>query len=139
MSDNIIDGKAFAAFLREKVAKQVPALPRTPALAVVLVGDDPASQVYVRNKVKQTMEVGMISNEIRLPVNCSQAELLLQLSNLNNDASVHGILVQLPLPNILMKVLLLRLSPLKKMLMDFTQRILVNFSWGTQILFHAHP
>ncbi|PCI53059.1 MAG: bifunctional methylenetetrahydrofolate dehydrogenase/methenyltetrahydrofolate cyclohydrolase [Gammaproteobacteria bacterium] len=98
----IIDGKQAAAQLRAAITEEVATLKEskgiTPSLTVVLVGEDAASQVYVRNKVKQTMEVGMISNEIRLPVNCSQAELLLQLSNLNNDASVHGILVQLPLP-----------------------------------------
>ena len=98
----IIDGKQAAAKLRITIAKDVIALKAskgiTPSLTVVLVGDDPASQVYVRNKAKQTTEVGMISNEIRLPENCSQAELLSQLTRLNNDTSVHGILVQLPLP-----------------------------------------
>lgn len=98
----IIDGKQAAAQLRMTIAKDVTALKVskgiTPSLTVVLVGDDPASQVYVRNKAKQTTEVGMISNEIRLPENCSQAELLSQLTHLNNDTSVHGILVQLPLP-----------------------------------------
>ncbi len=98
----IIDGKQAAAKLRITIAKDVTALKAskgiTPSLTVVLVGDDPASQVYVRNKAKQTTEVGMISNEIRLPENCSQAELLSQLTRLNNDTSVHGILVQLPLP-----------------------------------------
>ncbi len=98
----IIDGKQAAEKLRITIAKDVTALKAskgiTPSLTVVLVGDDPASQVYVRNKAKQTTEVGMISNEIRLPENCSQAELLSQLTRLNNDTSVHGILVQLPLP-----------------------------------------
>ena len=98
----IIDGKQAAEKLRITIAKDVTALKAskgiTPSLTVVLVGDDPASQVYVRNKAKQTTEVGMISNEIRLPENCSQAELLSQLTHLNNDTSVHGILVQLPLP-----------------------------------------
>jgi methylenetetrahydrofolate dehydrogenase (NADP+)/methenyltetrahydrofolate cyclohydrolase len=98
----IIDGKQAAAQLRVAIAQGVTALKEskgiTPSLTVVLVGDDPASQVYVRNKAKQTTEVGMISNEIRLPVSCSQAELLSQLSSLNNDPSIHGILVQLPLP-----------------------------------------
>ncbi|NQY87998.1 MAG: bifunctional methylenetetrahydrofolate dehydrogenase/methenyltetrahydrofolate cyclohydrolase FolD [Colwellia sp.] len=98
----IIDGKQVAAQLRVAIAEEVKALKKskgiTPSLTVVLVGEDPASQVYVRNKAKQTMEVGMISNEIRLPVNCSQLELLAQLSQLNKDTSVHGVLVQLPLP-----------------------------------------
>ena len=99
----IIDGKQAAANLRIALAKEVSALKElkgiTPSLTVVLVGEDPASQVYVRNKVKQTTEVGMISNEIRMPASTSQAELLSQLSLLNNDESVHGILVQLPLPD----------------------------------------
>lgn len=98
----IIDGKQAAAQLRLAIAQEVTALKEskgiTPSLTVILVGDDPASQVYVRNKGKQTAEVGMISNEIRLPEDSSQAELLSQLSNVNNDPSVHGILVQLPLP-----------------------------------------
>ena len=98
----IIDGKQAAAQLRVAISEEVTALKKskgiTPSLTVVLVGDDPASQVYVRNKGKQTREVGMISTEIRLDENCTQAELLSQLANLNNDKSVHGILVQLPLP-----------------------------------------
>ncbi|MEW6998292.1 bifunctional 5,10-methylenetetrahydrofolate dehydrogenase/5,10-methenyltetrahydrofolate cyclohydrolase [Colwelliaceae bacterium BS250] len=98
----IIDGKLAAAQLRAKLALEVQQLKSqhniTPSLTVVLVGEDPASQVYVRNKVKQTTEVGMISNEIKLTDNTSEAELLAQLDILNSDASVHGILVQLPLP-----------------------------------------
>lgn len=98
----IIDGKKAAADLRVALASEVSALKEskgiTPSLTVVLVGDDPASLVYVRNKAKQTVEVGMISNEIRLPDTTSQAELLAQLATLNSDDSVHGILVQLPLP-----------------------------------------
>ena len=99
----IIDGKKAAADLRAVLANEVLDFKNSkgiiPSLTVVLVGDDPASQVYVRNKVKQTVEVGMISNEIRLPATTSQKELLSQLSTLNNDDSVHGILVQLPLPS----------------------------------------
>jgi len=98
----IIDGKQAAADLRVALANEVKALKEskgiTPSLTVVLVGEDPASQVYVRNKAKQTMEVGMISNEIKMPADTSQAALLSQLALLNNDASIHGILVQLPLP-----------------------------------------
>jgi len=98
----IIDGKQAAADLRVALSKEVENLKKskgiTPGLTVVLVGDDPASHVYVRNKVKQTTEVGMISNEIRMSDTTSQEELLAQLSILNNDNSVHGILVQLPLP-----------------------------------------
>ena len=98
----IIDGKQAAAELRVALASEVLAFKEstgiTPSLAVVLVGEDPASQVYVRNKTKKTIEVGMISAEIRLPDTTSQAEVLAQLSILNSDDSVHGILVQLPLP-----------------------------------------
>ena len=98
----IIDGKQAAAELRVALTNEVKNLKESkgiiPSLTVVLVGDDPASHVYVRNKVKQTVEVGMISNEIRLPDDTSQTALLAQLELLNNDKSVHGILVQLPLP-----------------------------------------
>lgn len=98
----IIDGKQAAAELRAELAGEVKQLKDEkniiPGLTVVLVGEDPASQVYVRNKVKQTREVGMISNEIKLPAETSQADVLAILDKLNNDESVHGILVQLPLP-----------------------------------------
>jgi len=97
-----IDGKAFAAGLREDVAKSVSTLVTEhgiqPGLAVVLVGEDPASQVYVRNKGKQTVEVGMQSFEHKLSVQTSQAELLELIAQLNGDPAVNGILVQLPLP-----------------------------------------
>ncbi len=97
-----IDGKAFAAGLREKVSEVVSTLTReydlVPGLAVVLVGEDPASEVYVRNKGKQTLEVGMNSYEHKLPDTASQSELLAVIEQLNNDSKVHGILVQLPLP-----------------------------------------
>lgn len=100
--DRIIDGKAFAAALRARVGTAVAALQAeqglTPGLAVVLVGEDPASQVYVRNKAKQTKEAGMASFEHRLPAETGQAELLALVERLNRDPAVHGILVQLPLP-----------------------------------------
>ncbi|WP_273523091.1 bifunctional methylenetetrahydrofolate dehydrogenase/methenyltetrahydrofolate cyclohydrolase FolD [Rhodosalinus sediminis] len=103
MTAEIIDGKAFAARLRGEVAEQVAALKRdhgiTPGLAVVLVGEDPASQVYVRNKHKQTLEAGMESFEHRLPAETPEAELLDLVGRLNADPAVHGILVQLPLPD----------------------------------------
>ena len=99
---DIIDGKAFAAGLREKIAAQVAKLKTerniNPGLAVVIVGEDPASSIYVRNKVKQTHEVGMNSFEHRLPAETSQEELLALVQRLNEDSAVHGILVQLPLP-----------------------------------------
>lgn len=103
MTADIIDGKAFAARIRDKVAEHVARMRSahdlTPGLAVVLVGEDPASQVYVRNKGTQTTEVGMASFEHRLPEDTSQAELLALLDRLNDDTEVHGILVQLPLPS----------------------------------------
>lgn len=94
----IIDGKAFAAKLRETIAAEVATLSFQPGLAVVLVGDDPASRVYVANKAKQTVEVGMRSFEHRLPAGTTQADLLALVQSLNADPAVHGILVQLPLP-----------------------------------------
>ena len=102
MSATIIDGKAFAATVREKVAHHVTRLKEengiTPGLAVVLVGEDPASEVYVRSKGKQTVEVGMKSVEHKLDADTSEADLLKLIDDLNNDPSIHGILVQLPLP-----------------------------------------
>lgn len=102
MAASIIDGKAFAARLRGKVAEHVTRLTRdhglVPGLAVVLVGDDPASQVYVRSKGKHTAEAGMRSFEHRLPADTSEATLLAVVEKLNADPEVHGILVQLPLP-----------------------------------------
>ena len=102
MSAAIIDGKEFAARVRAKVAAHVDRLKAdhglTPGLAVVLVGEDPASQVYVRSKGKQTLEVGMNSYEHKLADDISEAELLAVIDRLNRDPDVHGILVQLPLP-----------------------------------------
>jgi methylenetetrahydrofolate dehydrogenase (NADP+)/methenyltetrahydrofolate cyclohydrolase len=103
MAARIIDGKAFAARVRGQVADQVAALKDghgiVPGLAVVLVGEDPASQVYVRNKGKQTVEVGMASFEHRLDAATPEAEILALVAQLNADRRVHGILVQLPLPS----------------------------------------
>lgn len=102
MSARILDGKAFAATLRGRVAAHVARLRSDhgiqPGLAVVLVGEDPASEVYVRNKGRQTVEVGMQSFTHRLPADTAQADLLALVARLNGDAAVHGILVQLPLP-----------------------------------------
>jgi len=98
----IIDGKAFSAKLRAGIARKVEVLKRdhslVPGLAVVLVGEDPASQVYVRSKGKQTTEAGMNSYEHKLPADTGEDELLKLIEQLNNDPLVHGILVQLPLP-----------------------------------------
>ena len=100
---DIIDGKAFAARVRTQVADEVSKLKEehgiTPGLAVVLVGEDPASQVYVKNKHASTIEVGMNSYEHRLPAETSEADLLALIDTLNNDDNVHGILCQLPLPD----------------------------------------
>ncbi len=98
----IIDGKAFAERIRAEVARKVAKLKAekniTPGLAVVLVGHDPASEVYVRNKAKQTVEAGMNSFECTMAENTTEAELLLKVREMNADPLVHGILVQLPLP-----------------------------------------
>jgi len=102
MAAKIIDGKAFSANLRAEIARKVEILKRdhglTPGLAVVLVGEDPASQVYVRSKGKQTVEAGMNSYEHKLDADTSEHDLLTLIDKLNNDPDVHGILVQLPLP-----------------------------------------
>ena len=99
----LIDGKAFAQSLRERVGAAVAKLKAqhglTPGLAVVLVGEDPASQVYVRNKGKQTLEAGMNSWQHRMPATASEEDVLAQVRALNEDPAVHGILVQLPLPD----------------------------------------
>ena len=102
MTARIIDGKAIAAELRQKVAAEVQRLRAEhqlqPGLAVVLVGENPASAVYVRSKGKQTVEAGMKSFDHRLPESVSESELLALVDKLNADPAVHGILVQLPLP-----------------------------------------
>src|SRR6267378_2777221 len=102
MTAGIIDGKLIASEIRGRVAGEVARVRRdnalTPGLAVVLVGSDPASQVYVRSKHKQTQEAGMASFEHVLPEDVAQADLLALIDGLNRDPAVHGILVQLPLP-----------------------------------------
>ncbi len=118
MSAKIIDGKAFAVTVREKVAEHVSRLKNdhdlVPGLAVVLVGEDPASEVYVRNKGKQTLEVGMNSYEHKLNADTSEADLLALIDKLNNDPAVHGILCQLPLPDHLNEDLIINsISPEK--------------------------
>ncbi|MDR3470835.1 MAG: bifunctional methylenetetrahydrofolate dehydrogenase/methenyltetrahydrofolate cyclohydrolase FolD [Devosia sp.] len=102
MTARLIDGKAFAEGLRGRIAGHVERLKRehgiTPGLAVVIVGEDPGSQVYVRNKAKQTVEVGMHSEKYELPDTVPEADLLALVRRLNDDPGIHGILVQLPLP-----------------------------------------
>ena len=103
MSSFLIDGKAFAENLVSNVGNAVERLIKDhnfkPGLAVVLVGDNPASEVYVRNKVRQTEKAGMVSIEHRLPDTTSESELIALVKNLNDDENIDGILVQLPLPN----------------------------------------
>ncbi|MFN4129397.1 MAG: tetrahydrofolate dehydrogenase/cyclohydrolase catalytic domain-containing protein, partial [Paracoccaceae bacterium] len=102
MTALVIDGKGFAAGVRARVAAHVARLAEehgvVPGLAVVLVGEDPASQVYVRNKGVQTQQAGMASFEHQLAADTSEADLLALVRALNADPKVHGILVQLPLP-----------------------------------------
>src|ERR1041384_4622086 len=102
MTARIIAGKTIAAELRAKVAREVQRLTEqhgvTPGLAVVLAGNNPASQSYVGSKAKATKEAGMDSFDHRLPESVSEAELLALVKRLNADPAVHGILVQLPLP-----------------------------------------
>lgn len=102
MTADIIDGKAFATNLKETIARKVSQLKENhniiPGLAVVLVGEDPASQVYVRNKNKSTIAAGMNSYEHLMNDDVSEADLIAKVEELNNNPSVHGILVQLPLP-----------------------------------------
>jgi methylenetetrahydrofolate dehydrogenase (NADP+)/methenyltetrahydrofolate cyclohydrolase len=114
----ILDGKALSERVRQGLAERVSALKaagrRAPGLAVVLVGEDPASQVYVGSKIKQTEAVGMVSIEHRLPASTSQAELLALVEALNGDEAVDGILVQLPLPqHIEAEKVLLAVDPAK--------------------------
>lgn len=118
MTARVIDGKEFAARVRAKVAEHVTRLKDengiTPGLAVVLVGEDPASQVYVRSKGKMTVEVGMNSFEHKLDVDTSEEDLLALIEKLNNDPAVHGILCQLPLPKHLDEDLIINsISPAK--------------------------
>lgn len=114
----VIDGKQLSADLLSKVAEKVAKFKKqtgiTPGLAVVLVGEDPASQVYVNSKIKRTTEAGMASFEYRLPAYCTQSELNEQVDALNKNPEVHGILVQLPLPEHLdEKQIIEAISPLK--------------------------
>ena len=98
MSAQLIDGKAIAQDLRGDIAKVVTALPAQPTLAVILVGDDPASHVYVNSKIKQTEECGMRSVHRFLPADATQADVEAEIAALNSDPEVDGILLQLPLP-----------------------------------------
>ncbi|MGQ0793196.1 MAG: bifunctional methylenetetrahydrofolate dehydrogenase/methenyltetrahydrofolate cyclohydrolase FolD [Deltaproteobacteria bacterium] len=114
----IIDGRAVAESVRKKVAEEVLALRAeraiVPGLAAVLVGENPASQIYVRNKRKACEEAGIYSEEYRLPQDTREAELLRLVEGLNRDSKIHGILIQLPLPKQISETKILRaVSPLK--------------------------
>jgi methylenetetrahydrofolate dehydrogenase (NADP+)/methenyltetrahydrofolate cyclohydrolase len=101
MQTQIIDGNALGRRLREKMSERVAKLAASgtrPGLAVIIVGEDPASRIYVRNKVKACAEIGMHSEHIELPASTTQDELLSRIAGLNADPRIHGILVQLPLP-----------------------------------------
>src|ERR1700690_1540393 len=98
MTARLIDGKAVAAALRASVAARVATLSFRPGLAVIVLGDDPASQTYVRNKDKAAAQAGINAQTIRLPANTTQTRLLERIEALNADPAVDGILVQLPLP-----------------------------------------
>ncbi len=98
MTARLIDGKAVAAELRAEIAARVAALSYKPGLTVVLVGDDPASAVYVRNKDRAALQAGLAVHTVRLPAATQDAELLAVIAGLNDDDAVDGILVQLPLP-----------------------------------------
>lgn len=117
MSAEIIDGKEIAAQVRKEVAEKVSALKEkgiTPCLAVILVGENPASVSYVTGKQKALAEVGMADRSMHLPESTTEEELLKIISGLNSDKSVHGILVQLPLPkHINEEKILLAISPEK--------------------------
>jgi methylenetetrahydrofolate dehydrogenase (NADP+)/methenyltetrahydrofolate cyclohydrolase len=116
MTAQLIDGKAFAEGLRGRIAGHVARLKAehgiVPGLAVVIVGEDPGSQVYVRNKAKQTVDVGMHSEKYELPADVAEADLLALVRRLNDDAQIHGILVQLPLsPHIDANQVIATISP----------------------------
>lgn len=110
----IIDGKAAAAVLRAEIAARTATLPFRPGLAVVLVGENPASAVYVRNKDRAAREAGLSAQTIRLPANTSEAALLAVIARLNADPEVDGILVQLPLPGpIVSRIVIEAIDPAK--------------------------
>ena len=99
MTATLMDGKALAARIRAEVEREVAAFPRPIGLATVLVGDDPASEIYIRLKHKATLEVGIEARDLRLPATTSEQEVLALVAELNADDAVDGILVQLPLPD----------------------------------------
>ncbi|MHA3096905.1 bifunctional methylenetetrahydrofolate dehydrogenase/methenyltetrahydrofolate cyclohydrolase FolD [Acinetobacter brisouii] len=138
----VIDGKATAAQVLEEVKHDVAALQQqgiTPGLAVVLVGEDPASQVYVRNKVEKALMVGIRSLEFRFPAELSQTELLAKIDELNADQSVHGILVQLPLPKHIDETAVLERIDPKKDVDGFHSENVGGLSQGRDVLTPCTP
>lgn len=143
MTCKIIDGKAFAAGIRERVTDAVTEIKAkggiAPGLAVILVGEDPASQVYVRSKHKATIEAGMNSFEHKLPVDTDQATLLALIDELNNDDSVHGILCQLPLPKHIDEDLVINAIAVAKDVDGFSIQNVGLLSTGQDALVPATP
>lgn len=138
----VIDGKATAAQVLEEVKHDVVALQQqgiSPCLAVVLVGEDPASQVYVRNKVEKALMVGIRSLEFRFPAELSQTELLAKIDELNADQSVHGILVQLPLPKHIDEIAVLERIDPKKDVDGFHSENVGGLSQGRDVLTPCTP
>ncbi|WP_151709173.1 bifunctional methylenetetrahydrofolate dehydrogenase/methenyltetrahydrofolate cyclohydrolase FolD [Acinetobacter brisouii] len=138
----VIDGKATAAQVLEEVKHDVVALQQqgiSPCLAVVLVGEDPASQVYVHNKVEKALMVGIRSLEFRFPTELSQTELLAKIDELNADQSVHGILVQLPLPKHIDEIAVLERIDPKKDVDGFHSENVGGLSQGRDVLTPCTP
>jgi len=142
ITSKLIDGKAAAARVLAEVAEDVRALKASgidPALAVVLVGDDPASQVYVRNKVLRAEECGIRSLEYRLPAETAEAELLALIAELNADAALHGILVQLPLPAHIDETRVLQAVSPRKDVDGFHAENVGGLSQGREVLTPCTP
>ena len=141
-SAQLIDGKAIAQQIRLSVKENVQARvaqgKRAPGLAVILVGNDPASEVYVGSKRRACEEVGFVSKSYDLPETTTEQELLALIDQLNHDNSVDGILVQLPLPEGLDANLVIEHINPKKMSMDFTHLMLVNSHFVSQALDLVH-
>lgn len=142
MAAQILDGKQIAAAVREEVKAEVARLKErgvTPGLAVVLVGDDPASQVYVRNKHKACEEVGIYSEVHRLPAETTQEELLDLIKQLNNDHRIHGILVQLPLPEHINEKTVIDTIALEKDVDGFSPANVGNLVIGDRCFYPCTP
>jgi len=142
MTAQIIDGKKIAAEVREEVRQEVAKLKErgiNPGLAVVLVGEDPASQIYVRNKNRSCEEVGIYSEVHRLPTETSQEELLGLIKKLNNNAKIHGILVQLPLPDHINEKTVIDTIALEKDVDGFSPSNVGNLLIGDKCFYPCTP